>query len=306
MNNQYKMEFPTDKIKLKKIYQSKSFKFKNSQHLTNPKIQEIYGEFAFPSLPENRTYTLGSFVQSIDGKIAFPESPDGTLVAKGNGKDPDGALTDYWILNLLRSVSDAVLMGSRTIAREPKLTGHIFDPDLVDSRIKKGKPAVPLHIIVTGSGIEFPIKHKILEDPEIPVLIVTTHKGKKLLKKTLDSNFIDINHSSTFCLTDKIKAIISLGMNDRIDNKELLTFLKRHGADTVMVESPTFLVSLMQDCLLDELYLNTSSIFIGGNALSVGQNMPSFSFKKHPSGRVISIHNHSDYFYYIRYKMEYD
>ncbi len=305
MNEHYTLSFPSDKIKLTKIYQSKDPELLTGFSYSNTKIKEVYGKFSFPELPKNRTYTLGSFVQSIDGKIAFPESPDGTLVAKANAKDPNGALADYWVLNLLRTVSDAVLMGSKTILREPELTGHIFDPDLVESRIKADKPAVPLHIIVTGSGNNFPVNHKILKDKNIPVLIVTTEQGKNILEKSLDSNFIDLNNSKGFCLTDNIKAVISIGKNRSIDLPELLTFLKKYGIDTIMIESPQFLVSLMQEGLLDELYLNTSSIFIGGEALSVGQNMPSFTFKNHPSGRVISIHTHSDYFFYIRYRMEY-
>ena len=306
MDNQNKLSFPSDKIKLNRIYKSNNPEVLTGISHTNAKIQQVYGEFLFPELPKNRTYTLGSFVQSIDGKIAFPESPDGTLVAKGNRKDPNGALADYWILNLLRTVSDAVLIGSRTIARESELTGHIFDPDLIDYRIKCGKPEVPLHIIVTGTGIDFPLNHKIIKDPDIPVLIVTSNEGKSILAENLDPDFIDLNHSAGFCLTNTIKAVISIGENNSIDLAELMTFLKKHGIDTMMIESPTFLVSLMQKGLLDELYLNTSSIFIGGDALSIGQNRPSFSLGNHPSGRVISIHTHSDYFFYVRYKMEYD
>lgn len=306
MANEYKITFPAEKIKLTRIYQSINSEEKNSNSYTNPKIQEVYGEFSFPSLPKERTYTLGSFVQSIDGKIAFPESPDGTLVAKGNLQDPQGALADYWILNLLRSVSDAVLMGSKTIAREPELTGHIFDSDLTDYRVKCGKPEVPLHIIITGTGIDFPVNHTIIKDPDIPVLIVTSKEGKSILTENLDPNFIDLNHSTGFCLTDSIKAVISIGENNSIDPAVLFAFLKKHGVDILMIESPTFLVSAMQVDLLDEFYLNTSSIFIGGDALSIGLNMPSFSLKNHPSGKVISIHTHSDYFFYIRYRMEYD
>ncbi len=210
------------------------------------------------------------------------------------------------MLNLLRSVSDAVLMGSKTISREQELTGHIFDPDLVDSRVKKGKPPVPLHIIVTGSGNNFPVKHKILTNPDIPVLIITSKKGKNVLTDTLESNFLDLNSSTGFCLTDNIKAVISIEKKGKIDLMQVLSFLKKQGIDTIMIESPQFLVSLMKEGLLDELYLNTSSIFIGGDALSLGRNMPSFPFNNHPAGKVISIHSHSDYFFYTRYKMEYD
>jgi riboflavin biosynthesis pyrimidine reductase len=305
MNSQDKIDFPSDKIKLNKIYQGKDTDFNRNQSWNYPKIEKVYGDFSFPPLPEKRTYTFGSFVQSIDGKIAFPESPDGTLVARGNRKDSGGALADYWILNMLRSVCDAVLMGDSTIAKEPELTGHIYDSELEEARMIAGKPAVPLHVIVSGDGSGFPVNHKIVENPDIPLLIVTTDEGKSLLTGRLDPGFLDLNSSADISLTDKIKGIVCMGSESRIYLSELLKFLKPLGIDTMLIESPTFLVSLMGEALLDELYLNTSSLFIGGGAMSLGLRMNSFSLDNHPHCKVISIHSHSDYFFYTRYKMEY-
>jgi len=279
MNSQFKIDFPSDKIKLNKIYQSKDSELLNGYTYTNKKLKEVYGDFSFPSLPKDRTYTLGSFVQSIDGKIAFPESPDGTLVA--------------------------VLMGDTTIEKEPTLTGHVYDSELENARIKADKPAVPLHVIVSGDGSGFPVNHQIVTNPDIPLLIVTTEEGKKVLIERLDSSFLDLNSSADICLTNKIKGIVSLGSEGRIHLSELLKLLKPLGIDTMLIESPTFLVSLMGDALLDELYLNTSSIFIGGSALSLGSRIDSFTLDNHPHCKVVSIHTHSDYFFYTRYKMEY-
>jgi riboflavin biosynthesis pyrimidine reductase len=306
MKDQFKIEFPSELIKLIKIYQSNDSEYKKKTLVIDNKIKEVYGDFCFPSLPKNRTYTLGSFVQSIDGKIAYPESPDGTLVAKGNRKDSGGALADYWILNMLRSVCDAVLMGDRTITREPKLTGHVFDSDLENTRIKAGKHAVPLHVVVSGDGFDFPVNHRIIEDPEIPLLIVSTEQGHKNLKGKLGSNFTDLNSTSTSMLPKNIKGLVSMGRDGRINLQELLVYLKTRGINTMLIESPTFLVSLMGGKLLDELYLNTSSVFIGGEAMSLGKRMESFSVDSHPHCKVISIHSHSDYFFYTRYRMEYE
>ncbi len=306
MNNQYSVPFPSDKIKLQKIYQSTDSRYSDGDVVTSNKIMEVYGDFSFPPFPENRAYTLGSFVQSIDGKIAFPDSPDGTLVAKGNRSDPDGALADYWILNMLRSVCDAVLMGDTTIGKEPELTGRIYDSELESARTAAGKPAVPLHVIVSGTGSGFPIDHKITEDPDIPLLIVTTEEGKRYLLEQSGPVFVDLNNSKKLSLTGNLKGIVSMGHDGRINLSELLTFLKSFGIDSILIESPTFLVSLMGEALLDELYLNTSSVFIGGGALSLGQKMKSFTLDRHPHSRVISIHSHSDYFFYTRYCMEYD
>ncbi len=306
MDKQDKLTFPAASISMKKIYESQDSEMLNQQPYADSKIHEVYGDFFFPVLPEDRTYTLGSFVQSIDGKIAFPESPDGTLVAKGNFKDRDGALADYWILNMLRTVCDAVLMGSRTIERQPELTGRIHDPDLESSRIRAGKPTVPLHVIVSGSGSGIPVNHRILKSTDIPVLIVTSPEGKEALAGCLDPQFIDLNNSKDVFLAKDIKAVVSIGNGSRINPSDLLNFLKQSGVETMLIESPTFLLSLMQEALLDELYLNTSTVFIGGGALSLGDGMKPFNFRNHPHGKVISIHSHSDYFFYVRYRMEYD
>ena len=305
MNDQYKIDFPSDKIKLNKIYQSKDAELLIGNSFTSKKLKEVYGDFNFPPFPKERTYTLGSFVQSIDGKIAFPESPDGTLVARGNRKDPNGALADYWILNMLRSVCDAVLMGDTTIAKEPDLTGHVYDTELENARINDGKPAVPLHVIVSGNGSEFPRNHRIVKDPTIPLLIVTTEEGKRSLNEHPETDFVELNSSSNVDLKGSIKGIVSMGKSGRINLTEVLDFLKPLGIDTMLIESPTFLVSLMQEALLDELYLNTSSLFIGGSALSLGSRIDSFTLDNHPHCKVVSIHTHSDYFFYTRYRMEY-
>jgi len=229
------MIFHADEIRLNKIYESplipgKNIPFDNTCSNTFEscsKINEVYGGFSFPDMPDDRTYTMGSFVQSIDGKIAFPESPDGTLVAKGNDKDPNGALADYWVLNMLRTVCDGVLMGGAMIGREPELTGRIYDPDLSEWRKINGKTRVPLHIIVTGTGSSIPPQHRILTEPDIPVLIVTTCTGIDTLKKKLSSDFRYPDKLDELDITDIEKAVFVCGEEDRIDIEELLKILKK-------------------------------------------------------------------------------
>ena len=122
----------------------------------------------------------------------------------------------------------------------------------------------------------------------------------------VNTELVELNSSANVDLKGNLKGIVSMGKAGRINLPELLGFLKPLGIDTMLIESPTFLVSLMQEDLLDELYLNTSTVFIGGGALSLGSRMDSFTLDSHPHCRVISIHSHSDYFFYTRYRMEYE
>jgi riboflavin biosynthesis pyrimidine reductase len=288
------MDFPSDRLKLDLIYKSRDLQSFQNNPLSCSKIEEIYGTLKFPDFPDDRCYTFGSFVSSLDGRIAFPDSPDGTLVAKKNEMDPDGGLCDYWILNLLRAVSDAVLMGSKTIRKEPALTGEIFDDELMAQRINNGCPPLPLHVIVSGSGQNFPADHPIICSPGIPALIVTSPLGKEAILSQCSDDLSTMN-------TD----MLSLGQGNQLDIPAVLAYLKKKGINSMLIESPVFLNSLMAESMLDELYLNTSGLFIGGEGLPLGAGSEGFSSSNHPHAQLISQHSHSDYFTYSRYRLIY-
>ena len=111
----FKMPFDVEKTKVTKIYESEDLKNASVETITSDHIKQIYGELKFTELHEDRPYTYTSLVTSIDGKIAFTDAPQGPLIAKLNKYDPDGANADWWILNMLRAVSDADIIGAGTI-----------------------------------------------------------------------------------------------------------------------------------------------------------------------------------------------
>jgi riboflavin biosynthesis pyrimidine reductase len=314
------VDFPAEKIRLRQIYRSDMLRDYGHLPLESGRIADIYGEILFPPFPGDRTYTFGSFVCSVDGRIAFPESADGTLVARSNRYDSYGGLCDFWILTMLRSLSGAVLMGSLTIQREPELTARIADRELERARVDAGWGPVPLHVVVTRSGANLPLGHQIFTSPDIPALIVTSAAGREKLLRRLaeesrltEKSFRDVGEigddESVPAGTDvhsQTLSLIGVGEGEDVDTDLLLRVLKQLGIDTMLVESPTFLVSLMQRRKLDELYLNTSGLFVGGNALTIGENAPSFSVEDHPHTRTLSIHSHGDHFFYTRYSFMYE
>ena len=298
------MIFPAEKLKLKKTYQSGEVSGYKNEPLKCPKIQSIYGSLKFPDFPGDRCYTFGSFVSSIDGRIAFSDSPDGTLVARKNIRDPDGGSCDYWILNLLRAVSDAVLMGAKMLRKEQNLTGRIYDQDLIDQRIRDNRTEIPYHIIVSGSGENLPLDHRVIQSDEIPVLIVTTETGYSRIRREDRGKIKELTLDDR--LDGKGSSLIQLGKEKRVDNSKLLPFLKRNGLHSLLIESPVFMGSLIAENLMDELYLNTSGLFIGGEGLPLGSGSTGFSSEKHPHTRLLTQHCHSDFFLYSRYRFHYD
>ena len=308
------VDFPAEELRLREIYRSAVLSDYGHMPLVSGRVTDIYGDIKFPALPVDRTFTFGSFVCSVDGRIAFPESADGTLIAKSNRYDGYGGLCDFWILTMLRALSGAVLMGSSTIRREPDLTARIADQQLERARIEAGRGAVPLHVVVTRSGENLPLDHRIFSSPDIPALIATSAAGReKLLGRIGYRECLDLGVVEKVSSVPNDREVVSrpvslmgIGEKEDIEVVLLLQVLKQLGVDTMLVESPTFLVSLMKRHLLDELYLNTSGLFVGGKALTIGENAPSFSVEDHPHTRTLSIHSHGDHFFYTRYSFLYE
>jgi len=308
------VQFPTEKLVLKKIFTGAGWDADGEQAISCDKIDRIYGPLVFPPVPADRCYTMGSFVVSIDGRIAFPASPDGTLVAKTNRLDPDGGLCDYWMLNLLRSACDAVIMGSLTLKWEPHLSGRIHDTDLLEQRIRDGANPVPLHVIVSSTGNNLPVDHHLYAQDDVPILTALSPDGAANLLRHYPDRFILLPTVESEADLSKLpgnlcgggsKYLVGVGSGSVLDAALLLKVLRRGGVRRTLVETPTFLAALMERKVLDELFLNTSGIFIGGKAITIGENFPAFTPENHPHTRVVTIHAHSDAFMYTRYRFEY-
>ena len=82
-------------------------------------------------------------------------------------------------------------------------------------------------------------------------------------------------------------------------------FNKKFGLDKVLVETPSYMHFLVAQGLMDELFFNYSCIYVGGQALTIGKFGREFGSKDHPHTRMLSIHTHSDHFFYFRHKLIY-
>lgn len=303
--------FESNKIALERIYQSDLLKNNKPDYVFNcRKVQSVYGEYIIPNLPDNRPYSMGIFVSSVDGRIAFPESMDGSLIAKKNFLDSDGGFADYWTLNLIRAVSDAVLVSGLMLSREPDLVSVVYDEDLVKQRVQERRAEKPIQIIISNNGKNIPLEHKVLLDETIPVILTVSEIGVQYLVENLKLPYhlVDMKNESPEVLKDLTKKhhilILPIGKN-KTNVKEMMESFFMLDIKMISIESPTFMLDLMKSEMLDELYQNTSGIYVGGNALSIGDNFPSFTLSDHPHLRLLSMHIHSDYFFYSRYKLIY-
>ncbi len=320
------MEFPSIEFDIKKVTTNNCYINKEliseinsnsdvSKYL--PKVEQTYGRVSFPDGNEY-PYSFASIALSMDGKMAYPERPEGPLVAISNRLNPDGALTDFYILNFLRAYSDIIIQGSNTLKAEEDLWNVVFDKDLVEERVKYlGKSTKhPGTVIVTLDGTDIPLEHQLFSQNKLPLSIFTTTRGARFLEEQGEGKFKHVLNlvDNDPAIGNKMKEIlkdisgvipvITADKGNGTDLKLFMKSLKLGGVNQAIVESPTITWLLMKEKIMNEYFLTHTSVFIGGQ-LSPGWNMP-FSFDEHPHAEILQMNNHKSSFIYTRQAIKYD
>jgi len=249
-------------------------------------------------------------VTSIDGKIAFDDAPEGPLIASRNVHAGNGALTDWWFLNLLRANADAILFGANTLRNEPTATGHIYDCFLEEARMVSGKNAVPINVIPTLDGSDIPYEHIEFHCNEIPVIFYTVNKAIPLLKKHFPDLIVlgpyekpqDVDFKNFFPIPSKKYALIC-GSASLPDHQVALRMLHKMGVKRLLIESPLMTHLYLKENLVDELFINISCLYVGGDAMSIGKRSDTFTSINHPHTELVRIYMHSPHFIYTRHRL---
>lgn len=280
-----------------------------------PKVRRIYGALAFSPPPESRPLAYASYVMSVDGKIAFEDNEVGPLVAKNNRLDPDGATADFWMLNLLRACCDGIIIGSGTLTKEPTYSGSAYDPDLLDARRAAGMPKAPWTVIVTRTGRGIPYGNAVFSCGEIPFVVATSPEGLAGFEQEAPAPYYRLPLADSALGRAEITrlvadnpgkmALVVTGSGSQTNPAQLMAVLRAMGMRRVLVESPSYCHILMGAGLLDEMFITTSCLFVGGGATGIGTMGQAFTSQSHPHCQVLSIHMHSPHFIYTRYKMKY-
>lgn len=152
------------------------------QSLLTPELERLYaGGLSFPEPRTDRPHIAGNFVQTIDGVVTY-----GIPGRSGGGPISGFSTDDRFVMGLLRSLADAVLIGSGTLHGDPghvRIPEHIY-PDGKDLyaglRNKLGKPPLPIIVVLTASG------HVDLNEPTfhtkcLQAVIITTEEGASRL-----------------------------------------------------------------------------------------------------------------------------
>lgn len=306
-------DFPVEKIKISPCYLNREvldqWREISPEKAVPEKVKQVYGEVYFPPAPDSRPYTISSLVLSMDGRIGFQGQAAGPLIAKGNNLDPDGALADFWVLNMLRTYADAVIVGARTLQVEKDGYAWICDGDLVRDRMKLlGKKNVaPINIVASYDGTDIPIDHQIFKCSDLKVWIATSPRGAEYLQKVLPYALHIVSsplHGQPVANEgDDAIPVIVTGRDKSTDTKELLKALRLLGIERVLAESPTFVWHLLSTQQLDEIFWNFSGVLAGGSVL-LGQG-GAFTLEDHPHCELLFLGRHRSNFIFTRQKVCY-
>ncbi|GAC1343793.1 MAG: hypothetical protein NVSMB29_16840 [Candidatus Dormibacteria bacterium] len=127
---------------------------------------------------------VANFVSTLDGVISF-----GAQSGEGAGAVSLGSVADRFVMALLRSAADALLIGAATLRRDPHhqwTAGTVF-PEHAEElaglrRQLTGRDLPAPLVVVTGSG-ELPAEHPALAHPRTDVLIITSEEGRQHLPR---------------------------------------------------------------------------------------------------------------------------
>lgn len=246
---------------------------------------EIYSAWPLPSATD-RPFVYSNFVMSHDGRISFNEP--GHL---GGGDISRRDAHDRWLMGLLRSRADAVLVGGSSIAAAGNhvwTSGAVFPEDaaaFAALRAHESRARAPLLVVLTRSGT-VPEHAPALDDPDLPVLVVTTSDGLARARRTLGPR-------------DWVRYL------DTGAQLELATMMRalRHdyGVAHLLCEGgPQINGSLIKAGVIDDAFVTISPIVVGRDEQhdrpSVVESV-AFGYDAPPQLTLLSAHRHGSYLY---------
>ncbi|MDE3094907.1 MAG: dihydrofolate reductase family protein [Chloroflexota bacterium] len=192
---------------------------------------------------------ISNFVSTIDGVVALND--DGT---SGGGEISGFNRHDRALMGLLRSVSDAIVVGAGTLRAAPQ---HLWNaarafPELKDDyrelRHRLGKADEPLNVIVTASGNLDP-GYSVFNSDLVQTLVVTTRDGaRELTRRGLPP-----------------RVMVDAAGGEHLSARHVVRAIRcRAHAPMILVEGgPLLMAPFLREALIDELFLTIAPWIAG-------------------------------------------
>lgn len=214
-------------------------------------LRARYGSDLAIPLRADRPTVVSNFVSTLDGVVSY-NTPEGA----GGGEISGFFEPDRFVMGLLRSLADVVLIGAGTFNAAPH---EAWTPDFIHPpsslpfaalRRRLGLRPSPATAVVSGSG-SIDLAHPAFGDPDVEMIVITTEAGAKRLAGQRVRTRADIR-----------------SVGDRVDPHDIIETLVFHGAELVLCEGgPHLLGKLLAAQMVDELFLTLAPHLAGRSAL---------------------------------------
>jgi riboflavin biosynthesis pyrimidine reductase len=202
-------------------------------------LEEAYGGPL--RLPDEVVYA--NFVSSIDGVAAVVGVRASSALISG------GVPSDRFVMALLRSVADVVIVGSGTLREHdgPWTAEHAFPraaERFTRSRSDRSAAPAPRLVVTTATG-ELPVDHPAL----VSAVVATTSGGARTIAgrsvRPLD--------------------VIDFGDAEQVDPGALVSALRERGFRRILTEGgPGWMGSMLAASAVNELFLTLAPKLLGG------------------------------------------
>lgn len=269
--------------------------------LTSKFIQDTWQLGITAPLSTTKPFIISCFALSLDGKVAYPNAQSGFNIAKANNSATTNEKNaDLTTLMLARSISDAIIIGTNSLYYEDgQYLPNINIEELNKARLANKKPTHLTTIIFCRDLDNINFNDILFQNNDYPAIICCFNL---IQAPTIPHayNYIDLSQ-----LYNKqqlgLKNIINVDGN----LGELIRKFKQIGFCVILNESPFFHHQLLEHKLLDEMWLNYSSSYIGGNITSLGNQGNAFTTDDHPDNELLTLHYIDYQFLYSRWRVKY-
>ena len=253
-------------------------------------LEARYGGALSIPLRDDRPTVVANFVSTLDGVVSYA-----TPEAAGGGEISGFFEPDRFVMGLLRSLADAVLVGAGTVRAAPteRWTPRDVHPPTADAfadlRARLGLRPQPITTVVAGDrGID--LAHPGLADPEVEVLVVTTEAGAAAMRRRTVPSHVDVR-----------------GTGPAVAPRHVLAALAECGASLVLCEGgPHLIGQLFRARLVDELFL-TVAPQVAGRASSAPRlalvEGTAFEVAAAPWARLVDLRVADDHLF-TRYRLD--
>ena len=243
-----------------------------------PELRRLYGG----NLGFEEPCVYANFVSTLEGAVAIPSLP------KSNSLINMESEADLFVVGLLRTFADVVLIGSGVLRASPRgtwLPEKVY-PSAADTfaelRRSLGKRETPEVAILSGHGSIDPA-HPVLESG---AFVLTSTTGAEKLAGRLPA----------------AAEVVPLGEDTTIDGKLVVDALRDRGHRLILSEAgPHTLGTLLEAGVVDELFLTLSPLLVGRNGADRFQLVEAADLLPHGvRGRLASLRRHGDHLF-LRY-----